>query len=314
MKNEDIKIGLLELGLSDKLNSLNALEDIFTYATTADELGYSRFWISEHHRANPLHPYNNPEILITLIAGMTNNIRVGSAGSLIGYYSPYTLVQNYKLLNNIYDNRIDFGLSKGRPENSHLHNFFNLDDQSFENKKYISNLEGICDLLQNEEANFEEKKIVIPPYKGLSPSLWYLSNSYRWKDLAVKNQLNICRSLMHGLDVFDYDADLEGLSKYKEEFYSLHNRIPEVSVAIAVSFTESEKSLKERELAITNIREGIKILPVTEDNFIETLDNLQRKYNVDEFIIYDTENNIDKKIENLNLMKELTSYKIYKAV
>lgn len=312
MRNEEIKIGLLEFGISDQKNSIHGLEDIFSYASTADEIGYSRFWISEHHRSNPLHPYNNPEILISLIAGMTNTIRVGSAGSLIGYYSPYSLVQNYKLLNNIYNDRIDFGLSKGRPEHSHLHNFFNLDNPTFENRNYMSNLESICDLLQNEEENFEKKNIVIPPFKGVSPSLWYLSNSYKMRDMAVQKKLNICRSLLHGLDVFDFDPDIEGLTKYREDFYATHQEYPEVALAIAVSFTDSPEKLLEKEKEITNIKEGIKVLSVTEDNFLETLENLQQKYQVDEFIIYDTEYNLEKKIKHLKIMKEAVSSKLLK--
>jgi luciferase family oxidoreductase group 1 len=308
MKNKELKIGLLEFGLSDRQNSLQALEDIFTYATKADELGYSRFWISEHHRQNSIQSYNNPEILISLIAGMTENIRVGSAGSLIGYYSPYSLVQNYKLLNNIYNNRIDFGLSKGRPENSHLHNFFNLKDQSYENKMYLKNLEGICDLLHNEEKNYEEKKIVIPPFKGDIPSLWYLSNSYKWKDLAIEKGLNICRSLMHGLDVMEYSEDREGLLEYKEKFYLENNKKPEIATAIAISFSESKEEIEEKESKKTNRREALKVIAVSENTFNQTLLDLQYRYNIDEFIIYDTEKNIDKKIENLNLIKELTTY------
>lgn len=313
MRNEEIKIGLLEFGVSDQKNSMYGLEDIFSYATAADEIGFSRFWISEHHRSNSLHPYNNPEILISLIAGMTNTIRVGSAGSLIGYYSPYSLVQNYKLLNNIFNDRIDFGLSKGRPEHSHLHNYFNTNNPSFNNKDYRNNLEGICDLLQNEEENYEKRNIIIPPYKGLSPALWYLSNSYRLREMAVEKKLNICKSLMHGLDVFDFDPEVEELRKYREAFFNTHNEMPEVALAIAVTFTDSPEIVKEKESKIINIKEAIKTLAVSEENFLETLENLQKKYEVDEFIIYDTEKNLDKKIENLKLMKELTSQKILKV-
>jgi len=306
MKTKDIKIGLLEFGLSEKQNSLHAIEDIFEYAIVADKLGYSRFWISEHHRSNSLHPYNNPEIMITLIAGMTENIRVGGAGSLIGYYSPYSLVQNYKLLNNIYNDRIDFGLSKGRPENSQLHDFFNLtyDNKTYENKMYLKNLEGISDLLHNEKENYEKRKIVIPPFMGKPPSLWYLSNSYKLKDLAIDKQLNICKSLMHGLDVFDYNPDLEGLMEYKEEYYLKNKKQPEVALAIAISFTKSKKEIEEIESKQKNPREALKVISVTDDTISVVFKNLQKKYGIDEFIIYDTESNIDKKIENLNRIKQ----------
>lgn len=297
MKN--IKLGILEFGLSDKLNSMNIIEDILAYASKADELNYSRFWLTEHHNPTVHHAYNNPEILITIIAGITEQIRVGSAGSLIGYYSPYSLAQNYKLLNNIYNNRIDFGLSKGRPSNSHMHNFFNTNNQSFKNLMFSENLENICDLFQNELSNYEQKDIVIPPFKGETPALWYLTNSYASMELAVDKQLNICRSLMHGLDVLNVDTDKQNLSNYRDQFYKKHKKHPEVAAAIAVSFSKSKKELEENDKKSKNRREAVKILALDFDSMEEKLLEFQEIYDINEFILYDTERNIDKKIENL---------------
>ncbi|UTD15087.1 LLM class flavin-dependent oxidoreductase [Tenacibaculum mesophilum] len=313
MINDILKIGILEFAASNKQNSMHAIEDIFTYACRADELNFSRFWLTEHHRASAVHPYNNPEILMTLIAGMTENIRIGSAGSLIGYYSPYSLAQNYKLLNNIYNNRIDFGLSKGRPENAHQHNFFNLNNSTFENTMYEKNLQAICELLHEEEKKYNESKIVLPPFKGIAPSLWYLSNSYRKKDLAIKNKLNICRSLMHGLDVFEYDEDLKGLQEYKEEYYQTNGQLPEVAIAIAVTFSKTKEQVEQEEKKYKNKREGLKIIPVNKYTFLEKLEKIQKAYGVNEVIICDTEKDIEAKLENLELIKELTTQQVLKT-
>ena len=113
---------------------------------------------------------------------------------------------------------------------------------------------------------------------------------------------------MHGLDVMEYSEDREGLLEYKEKFYLENNKKPAIAAAIAISFSESKKKIEEKESKKTNRREALKVIAVSENTFNQTLLDLQYRYNIDEFIIYDTEKNIDKKIENLNLIKELTTY------
>ncbi|WP_431214040.1 LLM class flavin-dependent oxidoreductase [Puia sp. P3] len=84
----NVKIGILELGYRTGSDSLSIVNDILQYGIKAEELNFSRLWLAEHHNAHPLHPYTNPEIVMTLLAGFTDRIRIGSAGALIGYSSP----------------------------------------------------------------------------------------------------------------------------------------------------------------------------------------------------------------------------------
>ena len=63
-----MKIGILEQGKRSKNeNSLTTVEDIIEYALQADELGFSRFWLTEHHYSFVSHSYTNPDILISII-------------------------------------------------------------------------------------------------------------------------------------------------------------------------------------------------------------------------------------------------------
>ena len=297
------KIGIFDLASYNRKNSMLKLHDMFEYAQRADALGFSRYWISEHHRSDSTHPYNNPEIVISLIAGMTENIRVGSAGSLVGYYLPYSLAQNYKLLNNLYNDRIDFGLSKGRPSHSHKHNYFKAEG-TMKNGNFMKHVEEICQLYHNEDLNFSNHDIVLPPFKGTTPSLWYLTNSYRHNDFLLDKELFICRSLMHGLDILEVPPEKEELLRYKTEFHRIHGYKPPAIGALAVCFDKTKfEKLKENEFQ-ENRREALKILPVTRENFKEIILEFQDKYGFDEFVIYDDEPNIEKKVENLECMKE----------
>lgn len=71
-----IKIGLLEFGLREhSMPPMDVLEDVINHALEADSLGYTRFWLTEHHNLSP--GWNNPEMLLPIIAGLTENIRIG---------------------------------------------------------------------------------------------------------------------------------------------------------------------------------------------------------------------------------------------
>lgn len=301
MKN--IKLGLLDLGYRNNKNSLQTINDIIEYGIRAEELNFSRIWLAEHHNNNSLHAYNNPEILLTLIAGNTNKIKVGSAGSLIGYYSPYSLVQNYKLLSNIFHNRIDFGLSKGKPSHSHLHEYFLIPDKEHINL-FFDNLESITEMFYEEESLFDKKNIIIPPYGGIYPSLWYLSNSYKDFQIAIEKKLNYCRSLIHGLDRLNDDFEKEELIEYKNKFYKYNGFYPEIALALAITFTKTEDEISKEESKISNIREAFTIIPITQDTLYEKIYSYRELYGIDEFILYDTEEDNVKKIENITRISE----------
>jgi hypothetical protein len=75
----------------------SAVERTVRTAQAADRLGYSRFWISEHHSFTGLGS-SSPEILIAHIAGATNGIRVGAAGIMLPNHSPLKVAEWFKTL------------------------------------------------------------------------------------------------------------------------------------------------------------------------------------------------------------------------
>ena len=151
-----IKLSILEFGVRINPNPRAVVGEIMDYAATADKLNFHRFWLAEHHEADTSASFTNPEILLTLIASSTRKIRVGAGGALIGYTSPYTLASNYKLLNNLFSNRIDFGLSKGKPANVDKHDYFRLRDKTH-SELFVDHLEAIAELYSNEEENFMQE-------------------------------------------------------------------------------------------------------------------------------------------------------------
>lgn len=88
-----------------------ALARTLTLAQRAEELGYHRIWLAEHHNTAALAS-PSPEVLIAWILAHTRHIRVGSGGVMLQHYSPYKVAENFNLLASLAPGRVDLGVGK----------------------------------------------------------------------------------------------------------------------------------------------------------------------------------------------------------
>lgn len=88
-----------------------ALANTIALARRAEQLGYARFWIAEHH-ATPHLASPAPEILVAAILAQTTRIRVGTGGVMLQHYSPYKIAETFKVLANLAPGRVDLGIGK----------------------------------------------------------------------------------------------------------------------------------------------------------------------------------------------------------
>jgi luciferase family oxidoreductase group 1 len=88
-----------------------ALRNTIDLAALADELGYHRYWVAEHH-GGPMLAGPSPEALIGPIAAATESIRVGSGGVMLPHYSPLKVAESFSLLAGLFPGRIDLGLGR----------------------------------------------------------------------------------------------------------------------------------------------------------------------------------------------------------
>ena len=89
----------------------DALRNSIDLARLADDLGYMRYWVAEHH-GTPGLACASPEVLIGPIAAATSRIRVGSGGVMLPHYSPLKVAENFSMLSGLYSGRIDLGLGR----------------------------------------------------------------------------------------------------------------------------------------------------------------------------------------------------------
>src|SRR4051812_14635123 len=97
--------------ISEGSTGPDALHNTIDLAQLADELGYQRYWVAEHHGGAMLAG-PSPEALIGPIASATERIRVGSGGVMLPHYSPLKVAETFSLLAGLYPGRIDLGLGR----------------------------------------------------------------------------------------------------------------------------------------------------------------------------------------------------------
>ncbi|WP_263411481.1 LLM class flavin-dependent oxidoreductase [Terriglobus tenax] len=108
----DLRLSVLDLvGLKPGEAASEGIARAVTLAQHAEQLGYHRFLLAEHHSIAGIASSATP-VLIGHIAGATKSIRVGSAGIMLPNHAPLVIAEQFGTLDAIYPGRIDLGLGR----------------------------------------------------------------------------------------------------------------------------------------------------------------------------------------------------------
>ncbi|WP_433557501.1 MsnO8 family LLM class oxidoreductase [Pseudonocardia xinjiangensis] len=88
-----------------------ALGHTVARARRAEQLGYHRFWVAEHH-AVPGIASGSPPVLIAAVAARTERIRVGSGGVMLPNHQPIVVAEQFAMLEALFPGRIDLGAGR----------------------------------------------------------------------------------------------------------------------------------------------------------------------------------------------------------
>lgn len=88
-----------------------ALANTVDLARRAEELGYHRYWLAEHH-STPGLASSAPEVMIGHVAAATETIRVGSGGIMLPNHSPLRIAETFRVLAALHPGRIDLGIGR----------------------------------------------------------------------------------------------------------------------------------------------------------------------------------------------------------
>ncbi len=169
-----VKLNILDYAVIDEGQTAEgALQDTVKLAQLADELGYKRFWITEHHNV-PAFACASPELMMMQLLAKTQCIRLGSGGVMLPHYSPFKVAENFRLLEAFYPMRVDLGIGNN-PGTSSVKKALNETKSYF--LDYKQSILDIRDYLT--ENNIEQRldNVLAQPSITTVPQMWLLSTS-----------------------------------------------------------------------------------------------------------------------------------------
>ncbi|MCQ4085715.1 LLM class flavin-dependent oxidoreductase [Saccharibacillus sp. JS10] len=256
-----VKLSILDQSLVFEGNMTeDTLRHTVELAKVADDLGYHRFWVSEHHDTNTVAG-SSPEVLIAYLLAATKRIRVGSGGVMLQHYSPYKVAESFNVLANLEPDRVDLGIGRapgGLPRSTlalrggAAQEETSLTDKLEQLRKYLSGIEA------GEGTSLEGLRAEPVPQKPAE--LYVLGASADSADLAATLGLPYVFSLFINGDLNQAEA---ALRRYRDRFVSVNGSKPQsilsLSAAVADTDEEAEGIAIEQDIFRTILDSGRKI-------------------------------------------------------
>ena len=235
-------------------NGGQALRNSVELARLTDALGYSRYWVAEHH-GMPMLASAAPEILIAEIAAVTERIRVGSGGVMLPHYSPFKVAETFSILGGLHGDRIDLGI--GRAPGSDRETMFALqrDRRQMSPDDFPEQLTELLAYVENDfPADHPFARLATLPGAPGRPDVWLLGSSPQSAIWA--GQLGLPYSVAD----FINPGGAANARLYRERFEPRRREQPEVTVCVAAicadSEEEAERLASSTRMAITLLRRG----------------------------------------------------------
>ncbi len=243
-------------------NAADSLQESIELARLADRLGYTRYWLSEHHNTITLAGAA-PEVLLARLGAETSRIRLGSGGIMLPNHSSLKVAENFRLLEALYPGRIDLGIGRapgGDRATSQLLNPSN----TFDPQEYLQQIRELQDYFsETPTANNLQGKIRAIPSILTSPSLWALTSSGESAYIAAHFGIG----LSYAQFINPYGGP-EALRLYRERFKpSDELAMPAANVGIFVFCADTEDKA-ERARALFSYR----LLSFEKGNFDQLYD------------------------------------------
>src|SRR6202165_5470417 len=213
-----------------------ALRNSIDLARHADQLGYVRFWLAEHHNlASVASP--SPEIMMGQIAAVTSRILVGSGGVMLPNHPPLAVPEHFTMLEALFRGRIDLGL--GRAPGSDGATAYALGSR-LDRREGDDFLERLHELTLWETRDFPPNhpfnNVVAMPDDTPLPPIWLLGSSDYSSELAA--QVGMGFAFAHHFA--SYDA-VDALTNYRTRFKpSGWRSTPHGILAVAVVAAETD--------------------------------------------------------------------------
>ncbi|PAD88219.1 LLM class flavin-dependent oxidoreductase [Niallia circulans] len=172
-----MKLSILDQApvLSGK-SAQEALKESMKLAQSGEKLGYTRYWIAEHHDFPGLAS-SAPEVMLGYIGANTEKIRIGAGAILLPHYKPYKVAETFNMLATLFPDRIDLGI--GRAPGGSAEASIALSGNFLENVRNMpSSIKDLLHFLYNNYPTDQMfSKITAHPLPDIPPVPWILGTS-----------------------------------------------------------------------------------------------------------------------------------------
>ncbi|AJY73660.1 LLM class flavin-dependent oxidoreductase [Paenibacillus beijingensis] len=297
----------------------------------AEQLGYHRFWVSEHHDSQQVAG-SSPEVLISYLLAKTSRIRIGSGGVMLQHYSPYKVAENFNVLASLAPGRVELGIGRapgGLPGSTQalqrgVGDPASLSDKIAELRQFITNNLADDHPLAGLKAN---------PNPLRPADIYVLGTSSGSAEIAAGQGLPYVFSQFINSDE---TAALQAFDVYRSKFNGANGAVPRpilaLSVIVADTDEEAAQLAGDHKLVKIHLASG-KTLTVgslehaeefgrqsseaytlevkepeitkgSKETVRKKLLQLQAKFGVSEFIVTTSVKSFEKRIRSFELLKE----------
>lgn len=175
MLTKKIKLSILDQSIVKKGGTAaEAIAETIETAKLAEQLGYHRFWVSEHHNSVMIAG-SAPEVLMVKLADVTSAIRIGSGGIMMPNHSTLKVAENFRLLETMFPGRIDLGMGRA-PGGDRITASLLNPSNTFSEESYFKQLEHLQAYFRDEAATQFGSLLAVPQCAGI-PQQWILGSS-----------------------------------------------------------------------------------------------------------------------------------------
>lgn len=295
-----MNVYILNTGLLDQnWNSIKTIQEMVDLCIKAEALNFKGFFIAEHQ--SPGYACHTPEILLTILGMSTSRIRLGVAGLQYNLNLPVKVAQQYKLLNALFDGRIDLGLGKANVNDEIAIHFTNTKGndpyKSFENQ--VLRLKHIF-FGKHNDVDGETGALLIEPHAAKEPKVFLLGNSQENFRLCIESGFDIAVSFFHKASA---SLSSEMILNSRDKFYQKHNRKLRIFFAICF-YLDEDGNTEKRKVFLENPTLRIIIFR----DALELRDHIlaiQHEFDFTDVILLDIESDHRKKMANLTSLSEV---------
>lgn len=241
-----MKLSILDQApISANQTPQDALIESMKLAQAGERLGYTRYWIAEHHDLPGL-ACPAPEVMLGYIGAHTKSIRIGSGAVLLPHYKPYKVAEVYNMLATLFPNRIDIGIGRAPGGSAEATNA--LSDNFLQQVWKIPELiDVLLHFIHNDfPPDHEFANLKAAPMPPIQPVPWLLGTSKKSALLAAEKGL----AYTFGLFMSDNDG-VEIVKEYLNNF-APRNEGDKPQVIITVSVICAETKEKAEEIALSS--------------------------------------------------------------